>query len=109
MARGGGVDDEDNDGRRNDNRANVVAYNAVVSAWAKSARGRAPGDGGSSCRTIAPTQAKISSSRSAAENAELLLLLLLLQLLMGHNSILSQLGATTATTRPALVLNDVPL
>ena len=45
-----------------------MAYNAAVSAWARSAR-----DGGSSCRTIAPTRAEISSSRSAAENAERLL------------------------------------
>ncbi|KAL3802257.1 hypothetical protein ACHAW5_007977 [Stephanodiscus triporus] len=65
--RGGGEADDDDDGR-DDNRANVVAYNAAVSAWARSAR-----DGGSSCRTIAPTRAEISSSRSAAENAERLL------------------------------------
>ena len=35
--------------------------------------GTGPRDGGSSCQTIAPAQAKISSSRSAAENAERLL------------------------------------
>ena len=37
------------------------------------------------------------------------LLLLLLLLLLGHDSILSRLGATTTAARPVLVLNDVLL
>jgi pentatricopeptide repeat protein len=40
MKRRGGGRDDDDDERGNGNRANVVAYNAAISAWARSARER---------------------------------------------------------------------
>ena len=72
-------DDEDDDTRRI-NHANIVAYNATISAWARSARKRTPptlGDVASSSSSSrlhdAPSSTEISSSRLAAESAERLL------------------------------------
>ncbi|KAL3807421.1 hypothetical protein ACHAXA_011552 [Cyclostephanos tholiformis] len=69
-------DDDDiaADGERGINRANVVAYNAAISAWARSANKRRVGTNGGGGGIVAPTsQVEISSSRSAAESAERLL------------------------------------
>jgi pentatricopeptide repeat protein len=87
MKRRGGGRDDDDDERGNGNRANVVAYNAAISAWARSARERRappPPAGGRgddrratpssrSFAAAAPTPADIASSRRAAEGAERLL------------------------------------
>jgi len=72
------VDEDDN--TRRINHANIVAYNATISAWARSARKRTSptlGDVVSSSSSSrlhnAPSSTEISSSRLAAESAERLL------------------------------------
>jgi len=73
------VDDDEDDDTRRINHANIVAYNATISAWARSARKRTPptlGDVASSSSSRlhdAPSSTEISYSRLAAESAERLL------------------------------------
>ncbi|KAL7532746.1 hypothetical protein ACHAXR_004817 [Thalassiosira sp. AJA248-18] len=70
--KGAAVDDEvlNKRGMARINGANVVAYNATISAWARSAKQPSTGD---DAPLSMSSQAAISSSRAAAQNSERLL------------------------------------